>query len=243
MSIIIDILLAAIIVIGIAVGVKKGFVRSVMNFVTFIASFICAWQFTPMLAEYYLNSHLMSKVTNTVSDAISSIIGNGIGSITVGDLIAEQPPAFSDIVSRYAANITDLERFYYTQVSTGTEAIQRNVSEFIAGPVAETLSAVLAFLSIFLGITIVLTIAASILDLIFKLPVLNSLNRALGFVIGAFCGLLYTWAAAIVLVAVIPSLTALYPEVFSESLFENSILLNVFYEYNPFRYLGITLGV
>nr|MBQ4319135.1 CvpA family protein [Clostridia bacterium] len=243
MSIIIDILLVAIIVIGVAVGVKKGFVRSVMNFVTFIASFICAWQFTPILAEYYCNSHIMSKVTGAVSDAISAIIGNGVSAVTLDDLIAEQPPAFSDIVNRYSASIEELERFYYNQTASGAEAIQHSVSEFIAGPVAETLAVVLAFLSIFLGVTVVLTLAAAILDLIFKLPVLNTLNRVLGCMIGAFCGLLYTWAAAIVLVAVIPSLTALYPEVFSESLFENSILLNVFYDYNPFRYLGITLGV
>jgi len=239
MSIAIDVILLAILLSGIIMGVKKGFVRSVMSFVTFIASFICAWQFTPLLAEHYHNSYLMEKATKLVSEAISKIIGNGITSLNIGSLISEQPQAFTDIIDRYATDIGALERYYYAQ-SGGTADVQRNVSEFIAGPVSEALSTGLAFLTIFIGVTIVLSLAALVLDLIFKLPGLSTLNRVLGFMLGAVCGLLYTWAAALILTAIVPALAALYPEVISPSMFENSILLNVFNEYNPFRYMGIS---
>lgn len=240
MSIAIDVILVCILLSGIVVGVKKGFVRSIMSFVTFIASFICAWQFTPLLADYYHKSYLMGKVTTVVSDAISKIVGTGIGTLDLGSLIAERPQVFTDITDRYSTDIGALERYYYSQ-SGGTVEVQKNVSEFIAGPVSEALSTGLAFLSIFIGVTILLSLAAMVLDLIFKLPGLSTLNRVLGFMLGAVCGLLYTWAAAIILTAVVPALGALYPDVISSSIFENSILLRLFNEYNPLRYIGIGL--
>jgi len=241
MSIAIDVILLAILLSGIIIGVKKGFVRSVMSFVTFIASFICAWQFTPLLAEYYHDSYLMEKASKMVSEAISKIIGSGIGSLNVGSLISEQPTAFTDIIDRYSTDIGALERYYYAQQTLDTSEVQRNVSEFIAGPAADALSTGLAFLTIFIGVTIVLSLAAAVLDLIFKLPGLSTLNRVLGFMLGAVCGLLYTWAAALILTAIVPALAALYPEVISPSMFENSILLNIFNEYNPLRFIGIGL--
>ena len=241
MSIAIDLLILLIIFGSIVGGIRKGFVRSVMDFVTFIAAIICAWAFAPILADFFSDSYFMQRITASVTDAIDKVIGGAASPITLDSLFAEKPAAFVDIIDRYSANIAEAERFYNAQVATGVQNAADKLSEFIAGPVASAVSNVIAFVVIFAAVSLVLTIIAVILDAVFKLPPLNTLNRVFGFMLGAVCGLLYAWAASMVLYAALPSLTALWPEVFASSLLDNSILLGIFYEYNIFRYIGLSV--
>ncbi len=239
MSLLFDILLIVIFLLCIYTGVKKGFVHSVMSFVTFIAAFLSAWKLSPGLAVFYRENIFDEKLTRTVSDAIGTILHNGLGTLGLENLFADKPQAFMDIVNRYHSSITELENYYNMQVASGSAALEKRVSEYIALPVSEILSSALAFLTIFAVVTLVLSLISALLDAVFKLPVLNALNRIMGFLLGAVCGILNVWAVSLVIKALVPVLGALFPQLFRAELFENSMLFNLIYEFNPFVYLGM----
>ena len=67
----------------------------------------------------------------------------------------------------------------------------------------------------------------------------DAVIRIMGFLLGAVCGILNVWAISLVLKALVPVLGALFPQLFRAELFENSMLFNLIYEFNPFVYLGM----
>ncbi|MFA6947490.1 MAG: CvpA family protein [Eubacteriales bacterium] len=238
MSIFIDVFLAAVILLAIISGVTKGFVRSVMNILTFAAAFVCGWLFTAPLSEYYLNTVFMNRISGGVENAINSILSS---SISLDSLFSDKPEAFTSITDRYLTDFGSLSQYYGEAVSEGSKNLSSGVARYIAAPVAQMISNVLAFLTIFAGVVIVLKLTAFILDLIFRLPGLNALNRIGGFIFGGACGIMYAWIFAIVITAAAPALAALFPDTFSASVTENSLLLGIFSKYNLWSMLKFNL--
>jgi uncharacterized membrane protein required for colicin V production len=226
MGILIDIILIAIIALSIWSGVKRGFIRSVMNIITFISALLCGWYFYPRLAVVYNDKFLLSKFSTDIYNSINSIISSGVESINLSRLFADKPDAFLEITRRYSADINVLEKYFNTQVNAGANNITADISARIAEPVSTGLSKVLAFLTIFLGIVIILKIVTLMLDLVFKLPVLNAFNRVAGFILGSVSGLAYAWILSAVIVAALPFLSMMFPAVFSQNTGSSSVLLN-----------------
>ncbi|MHB1153669.1 MAG: CvpA family protein [Eubacteriales bacterium] len=233
MGILIDIILIATVVLSIWSGVKRGFIRSLMNIITFSAALLCGWYFYPSLAVIYSSKYLLDKFTADIYNSINTIISSGIESIDLSRLFADKPDAFLDITRRYSVDINLLEEYFNTQVMKGSQDITADISTRIAAPVANGISEVLAFLTIFLGVVILLKIVTLILDLIFKLPVLNAFNRVAGFVLGSVCGLAYAWILSIVIAASLPFLSMIFPVIFTQNTRDSSIFLNLI---NSIRY-------
>lgn len=238
MSIFIDVFLCIVILLAVISGVTKGFVRSVMNILTFAAAFVCGWLFTAPLSEYYLNTVFMSRVSETVESAINSILSPNI---SLDSLFADKPAAFTSITDRYFTDFGTLSQYYSDAVSEGSDSITSGIARYIASPVAQMISNVLAFITIFIGVVVVLKITAFILDLIFRLPGLNALNRIAGFVFGGVCGVMYAWIFAIIITSAAPALTALFPDTFTQSATENSLLLGIFTKYNLWTIMNFNL--
>lgn len=233
MGILIDIILISTVVLSIWSGAKSGFIRSLMNIITFSAALLCGWYFYPSLAVIYNSKFLLNKFTSDIYNAINTIISSGIESIDLSRLFADKPDAFLDITRRYNADINTLEEYFNTQVVKGSTDITADISTKIATPIAAGVSEVLAFLTIFLGVIILLKIVTFILDLIFKLPVLNVFNRVAGFVLGSVCGFAYAWILSIVIAASLPFLIMIFPTVFTQNTRDSSIFLNLI---NNIRY-------
>lgn len=236
MSLAIDIFLLCVIILPMIGGIRRGFVASVMGILTFAAALVCAWLFTPALSAYYLETVFMARVSKVVGDAIASLLSSGLD---LGSLFSDLPEAFTSLTDRFGADISRLSSYYTIQESGGASDVAGKVAGFIAQPVAEAVSDVLAFLTIFVGAVIILKVISLILDLIFKLPVLNALNRFAGFIFGAGCGYLYASIFAVILVASAPALTALLPEYFSAAAFDGSALLTALREYGMFAMIDI----
>lgn len=232
MSILIDLILVVIISMSIFSGYRKGLIRSVMNLVTFIAAFVSAWLFYPVLGNYYKDNIFLSKITQIVQDAFSALIHNGIDTIDLETLFNDKPQAFTDIISRFSANGLNIENYYSEQIEQGARNITENISSYIADPIAVTLSNILAFITIFFAVVIILKIFTFLLDIIFKLPVLNTLNRALGLGLGAICGLLYVLVISTILKAISPALEVLLPDIYNSSMISNSIIIGLSDRFN-----------
>lgn len=226
MGILIDFILIATFVLAVWSGTKRGFIRSLMNIITFVAALLCGWYFYPPVAAVYNNRFMLNKFTADVYNSIKYIISSGIESLDISRLFADKPDAFLDVIQRYNADFDIIENYYNKQVISGSEDVLADISARIAEPTAAGISEILAFITIFLGVVILLKIVTLILDLIFKLPVLNAFNRIAGFILGSVCGLAYAWILSIVITAALPFLAVIFPAVFTQTTQDNSLILN-----------------
>ena len=240
MSIFLDIIFAVIIIAFAVSGLKKGFIKSIMSFATFILALIISYNFTPLLSGYF-NQHIISeKISQSVSDSINEIIGEGIDSISIDSLFKDKPTGFTDILERYGVKFSDAEELYNSKSAIGSSDVVSELSDFIAAPISNTISNVLAFVTIFLASVIVLMCLTLILDTVFKLPVLNLTNKITGLILGIAVGLLFAFVLSLVLEVVFPLLNSINPDLFTDKSLEQSYVYSVIKEYNPIKIIFST---
>lgn len=232
MGIVIDLILLITVIIAVISGARKGFVRSAMNIISLLCALISGWYFYPALGAKYYDNIFIKYFSDDVLNSIEDIVNAGIEKIDISTLFTEKPAPFLDILSRYGVDISGIENAYNALVNAGAQNVTETISTRIAEPVAAGLSNLLAFLTIFVGVIIILKIVTFILDLIFKLPVLNALNRAAGIVFGLICGGCYAYIFAAIIITAIPILITLFPDVFNDKTAASSVILSFLAKYN-----------
>ena len=78
-----------------------------------------------------------------------------------------------------------------------------------------------------------------LLDKAVKLPLLNSVNKMLGIILGALLGIFFAWVLAIAFEALLPKLAMLFPKVFKESTAETTIIMRFLYNFNLLKVIDM----
>lgn len=227
MNLLFDGLLLAVAVVVIIIGAKRGFIKSIMGICTLVAALFVAFAFTPTVSVYIEETAFMRDISGNISDTITSLSQNEEDSYNLSRLFSEMPDAFKQILDRYNAN----ERELADAISPTPDADKSTVddlSTMIADPVVSAVSGVLAFLALFVLSVIVLKLLTWILDLVFQLPVLKTANTLLGLVVGVLNALVWMWVLSALSVIFIRAMSSVSPEYFSETLIENTVLLQFF---------------
>ena len=239
MPLVIDIFLLAVIALCAFGGLKRGFIRTLMGLVTFAAAGLGAWYFTPSFSLYLRSAYLEDKITDPVTQAIRALINPSLNSgDALPQLFLDMPDAFASLLSRYGVTADKAQSS--VAISSSTDAAT-TLANLLAQPAVKMISDALAFILLFIGIALILTIITFVLDLIFKLPVLNIVNRIGGLALGLLCGALYVWVITFVLAAVMPYLTQVMPDIFSSSTITDTFIAYWFSQNNPLSLLNIPL--
>ena len=98
-------------------------------------------------------------------------------------------------------------------------------TDYFKGDLGEYKSNIVSVAVIFLLFSIVFKIIILIIDRIFKLPVLKTVNKFLGFVLGALCG----FAVTAVLITVFKAFSVFDSGSFSEAV-DNSLIIKLYSE-------------
>ncbi len=228
MNFIIDILLVAIFALCFISGWRKGFIKTVMKLITFLAAGIGAYILYPYPSDYMYGNIFMPKISSLIED---SILSGGAGQ-SLAELFSTKPDFFVDTVNRYST-LPKVEGYYNADKTVTVSGL----SEFMADPLARTLSNVLGFILIFILILIGLKIVTYLADKLCKLPVLHGTNTLLGIICGAALGFVTVWLAASVIAGFIPSLHSAFPEIFEKDLFEQTYVLKWLYNFNPLKFI------
>lgn len=232
MSVIIDIIIAVIIVIPVILGIKRGFVRSAMKLVSVILAILAANILMPYISPFCREKIIVPYVSEPVNAYVSSAVGDSVGS--VGDTGTENISAVADkiknVCGTFGIDISDITDMLESSVSDSAlesaDKITESVTGYIVGEITNKASDILAFLLAFVGSLIVLGIVTFIINAICKMPVLNGINRTAGALFGFCCGGIAAIVIAKLLMAFMPTLTSLYPDVFSGAA-DKSLFLNM----------------
>lgn len=160
-------------------GYKKGLVHIVLSMVAMLVTVILAGLLTvPVSAMLKAATPLYDSIEESVSDIVTD---NQIDLTTIEKL--KLPEQIEEIIVDGA------------ETATGTFV------EYLVPTVADMILKALTFFILIIVIYIIVRIVIMVFDFISKLPVINSINKTGGLVVGIVQGLIFVWIGCLVVTA------------------------------------------
>jgi len=213
-------------------GAHKGFIRSIMGLVGAVASAIAAYAYTPMLSTYIKEKFLVGPITDGIHETLKSLSFDiNTDLYNLDRLVEDVPDPFVGILERYNVSI---DQFMDSMRGmTGcSESVVREFAEDIATPTSGVIASAIAFIIIFIGVFFVLSIMTSMIDFLFRLPVLKTANTFLGLLFGIAEAGLVVFVLASVLSVLVTGLGSIDPTLFGADVVENTTICKKLLEYN-----------
>ncbi|MCI9137050.1 MAG: CvpA family protein [Lachnospiraceae bacterium] len=184
-----DILLIVILVLlgGMALhGYLRGMVRMVFSLIAiFLVIGITSWIFPYTAVFLQEQTPLYDAVQENCIEAVQKKLGENAADKT------QKPKEQQE-----SENIT----MFGIEIPAGVQDFfQENVVEQAAGQIAEVILQRIAWILTFLAVSLLMGVLVHVLDLIAKLPVLESVNHMGGLVVGLLEGLVIVWILFLVI--------------------------------------------
>ena len=181
-------------------GFKKGLVRSVVGILSLAASAVLAWLLYPVISDILASLGIKMTLTENIQESLSGYIGGG-------EELAMLPQG----------------------IRTAIESGSMELVSSAAGTAAQIALNIIAFIAVLIVSRIIIQIAAKLLNIITRLPVIGLFNRAAGMLLGALQGV----AVVYIILAIIYATAPMDGGTKMNSMIEESALASVMYENNP----------
>ena len=174
----VDLLYMILAVVTVAIFTKRGFIESVFRFGRSITAGVICYFAGPHVSKLIYDKLIYRGIVDFVSEKVEQFLINAVGSVDVQSLIDGLPFFVKQLVDRES-----MEAKYGNAVGN-FEAVAHDFAETVSQPLASLLSNLIAYVLVFLASMLLLFILFKVLDGIFKLPILNAINKTLGFIFG-----------------------------------------------------------
>ncbi len=223
-------------------GTRRGFVRSVMGLVSALVSAFTAYAFTPSVAGWIAEKFFAGRISGSIEETIRSIsLDTATDFFDLDRILSDLPDSFTRLMSRYHVDLS-----YVSEVMRGItradETSVHNLAERIASPTVTVLSSVIAFAALFAVAFLVMSLITALLDLIFRMPVLNSANMFFGFLAGLAEAVVFVSVLAVLFDRGVRYLGAYDPTFFGDEAVDNTILCNFILKHNILSFITDVLG-
>lgn len=221
MSVLLDVILIAVLAVGVVIGWRRGFIRALRGFVTYIISFAVANSLYRVIAKSIIT---LPFLQNMITD------------VEMPELPANA--TFMDKVSTIVKYISEQTE------GPGSQDISETIQAVINNYIAELLAAIIGFIVIFLVMVLVLKLLLWILDMVVsRTPIIRQANGLLGCLIGLLNGFFWTWMVSNVFVNfALPLLNDKWPTVFVPEM-ADSFVVALCTKINPITYLFMLINL
>lgn len=201
----IDIAVIVIIAAFAAWGFKRGLIKSVVGILSLAASIILAWALYPVIAKLLEGTDITVYIHNAVQGRISEKLE--------ADIQPAMPKLINDAVNAGRAGLADSA----------------------AGAVTGLILNIFAFIAVLIVSRVIIWAAAETLNIISKLPIIGTLNRISGLLLGTVQGALIVCILLTLIYAAIP----LRENPILSNEIESSVIAKPMYINNPITKLLI----
>jgi len=214
------------------IGAVKGFVKMVVSFASIIITLVLVWFLQPYVSDFLKNftpvysgvkSQCVSYVQNEIGRKVNADPNQDIGNVS---LDGQMEKILSDSRFSLLANYLDDASKSVENATANTIA---SISDGLGTVIADVFLQIITWLGTFILITIILKIAIFALDLLTKLPVLHSLNKTAGFILGAIIGLMVIWVSMLIVIVFFNTSIGAYVL----NSVNNEPILKIIHENNP----------
>ncbi len=238
MNFVFDIILIAVAAFIIIRAWRRGLVKSVINLVCDVVAAVVAYALTPPVAEFFCKSVLLGKISDGLDSTVRSAAATPAGT-DVTQFLSKIPETLAGVLEKYNVGGDSFREYIGGLKETGDKAVDK-VSEFIAKPTAYIISNALAFILLFIVALILLKLASKFILVLFKAPIIKTVDRTAGLIFGLFNALIVVWILSLAISAGANALGSYIPSWFGESV-NNSLILRFFAKYNPITVINNVL--
>ena len=229
----------AILLVSIVIGIIRGLVKTLFSTFSVVIILVAASVLGPKLGDVVSASFIGDSLRTQIESTLFE--GDGLWSSEAdedgtGTALADEPDTDSEGDDGLTGDLTQLglpsiiidalEKNNTAQnyAELGVTQLKEYVSAYLAGMIIRAA----CFVLVAIATAILLLILVTALDLISKLPVLKTMNRAAGGVFGAVRGYAILWVLCIGVTAL--SSTPLGSELYAQ--INESLLLRLLYNHN-----------
>lgn len=239
-SIILDLIVVAIFVLCVGGGMRKGLVKSVYRIFAFVLSIILSILLLQPFTQLLSQTPIVNSVRSSITHSIQSAGGDAVSD--VDDMLSElHLPLFlrDDINNQYRLRENDTERNDVLEAPEGGGQSEQTagLAAWTADALTDKIVGMLGAIILFVCIRILLGLLFKLLDAVFNLPLLKSVNKILGALLGLLNGAIIVYGLCAVLTLL--SANAVMAPVMQA--IEGSLVTRCFYEYNILLNL-LTIG-
>ena len=212
LAILFDAVMLAVVLITVILCIKRGFVESLFRSLGFITAVFCALILTSVISPFLKDAFVEDLSFKFVSTTVCKT-GDGRGFDDIFKDIVDENPEFCKAVEHIGINVSELEEYASEISESEKEEATALLIKKIATPLCDLLSDVLAFLIGFAGAYLLIKLAAYLLDVIVKLPLLRGLNKTFGALYGIVLGWVRAGFVIMITTAAYPIIASYYPEI------------------------------
>lgn len=233
MSIILDIIVVAIIALTVYFAYKNGFVRTAISTVSFLLAVAVTAMFASPLADFLKETSVAETVESTTENAITDVLLET--SLGVDGLLEGKSDDFNKLVSVTGMSLSELGDWYHNNIADSNKG-EAVLAARIAEPITDISAKAIAVLILFIGTQLALAVIARVLNLVAKLPLLRTANKALGIMLGAMLAALRVCLFCFVMGVLIENAEFLDNSFLSSLNAEKTLLFKFFSEIDIFSF-------
>ncbi len=179
-----DIVVLIILVLSTINAYNIGFIKAFVNFFSTIISLIMAYTLYPIVSKILIKSSWFEVIKTTISQNINIQEKTQELTLNAQTTIINnlELPDFLKSMLVQNNNIEIYKLFNVTQLQ-----------DYIATYIATICINIIAMIGTFILVLIILKVLAISLDLISKLPIINSINKSIGAILGLVQGVIIIW--------------------------------------------------
>ncbi|MBS7298419.1 MAG: CvpA family protein [Eubacteriales bacterium] len=232
MNYIFDLVIIGIITASVLVSKRRGFLKSSYTVLSLIISVVLIVTLQQPFTEYLSSSALGLTVREKVQIQVMGTAEAEMESIS-GEEDSETAKKVGEIMGLPSFLMDFLDEKLEKQTEA-VETMKNNTLEVLTETVTEVILKIISIILLFLAVRLGVFLILRLLDLVFKLPVLSSVNSFLGIVVGALNGLLivYIICAVMTLLAPTESLSVISETVdktlITKFFYDNNLLIEMF---------------
>ena len=193
MSIILDLIVLAIIVITVLISAKRGFVRTLIELVGFIAAVFISFTISTPLANTTYDKIIEPSIVSTVTSAVDTAADNSAAA-AVDSFWNEMPGWIKGGIEKAGISKDSLGGSITANIGNGVQAAVESTSQSVIKPaVTGSLALIYQVISLIILLAIVKPLA-KLINKLFSFSVIGTANRVLGGVVGVPKGMIYAVA-------------------------------------------------
>ena len=207
MSLVIDILILAIILVAVIVGYKKGFIKISVVSLGFVVSFVLAFTLSSTVANYTYDTFFKDKMVSTVNNALEKQ-GNVAIDTAIDELFSsnEMIIKMAEISEISADDIKPEITSNSNEITTVSQYIEQEVIK----PSITFMLRIVFMILLFIILSLLFNILSKLLSKTFSLTVAKKADPIVGGILGLILGIVFSIMFCILL----DSAISLFPEGF-----------------------------
>lgn len=231
MSIILDIILIAVLVLFVVLAAKKGFAKSLLELIAVVLALFLAYQLSPAVSNGIYDTAVKDNAIEYMEKQFEEI--DSSSSVKQAEVTLEAIPDFIlSLASSAGIDTAGISKSVATELSGkfNPQDAAEKLEEKAVRPIVTGVLNIMIFLLLAVVLIIVLKILAGFIAKIFNVPFVGTLNKILGAVLGTIKGV----AVLVFICTVLEFVFAGGDSEFSSAVRESKIIEFINANINPF---------